>query len=67
MLLDQNRSRCLLVDTGWNTEEAYQAWYRVLKRPALFEDLRIIFITHTTRIITVWPALQRETHAKSFE
>ena len=39
---------CLLVDTGWNTEEAYQALIKGFERAgASFEDLRIIFITHT--------------------
>jgi len=38
---------CLLVDTGWNTEEAYQALLKGFEKAgASPEDLRIIFITH---------------------
>ena len=39
---------CLLVDTGWNTEEAYQALLKGLAQAgAALQDLRILFITHT--------------------
>ncbi|MDR3573695.1 MAG: MBL fold metallo-hydrolase [Anaerolineaceae bacterium] len=39
---------CLLVDTGWNTEESYQALVKGLEKAGVaLQDLRILFITHT--------------------
>jgi glyoxylase-like metal-dependent hydrolase (beta-lactamase superfamily II) len=64
--LIKTEAGCLLVDTGWNTEEAYQALVKGFEKVgASFEDLRIIFITHThPDHYGLAGRLQRQTQAK---
>ncbi|MDR3565421.1 MAG: MBL fold metallo-hydrolase [Negativicutes bacterium] len=57
---------CLLVDAGWNTEEAYQALLKGFERAGVsLADLRILFITHThPDHFGLAGRLQQETHAQ---
>src|SRR5271157_1413214 len=62
----KTKAGCLLVDTGWNTEQSYQALLKGFEQAgASFEDLRIIFITHThPDHFGLAGRLQQETHAQ---
>jgi glyoxylase-like metal-dependent hydrolase (beta-lactamase superfamily II) len=64
--LIKTEAGCLLVDTGWNTEEAYQALIKGFERAgSSLADLRLIFITHThPDHYGLAGRLQRETQAK---